>query len=140
LQEREFERLGSPRTKKLDVRVVAATHRGLEEMMLKRQFRSDLYYKLNVVPISIPALRERPEDIPFLVLHFVRQFAGEMGKTIDAIRPDAMHALRHQSAVISPRQRIQSRKNPDTECNSDCTRIASRFSPRFCEDPRPTTC
>jgi formate hydrogenlyase transcriptional activator len=112
LQEREFERLGSPRTKKLDVRVVAATHRGLEEMMLKRQFRSDLYYRLNVVPISIPALRERPEDIPFLVRHFVPQFAGKMGKTIDAIRPDAMHALRHQSAVISPRQRIQSARIP----------------------------
>src|SRR5208282_4987017 len=71
LQEREFERLGSTRTKKVDVRVVAATHRDLEEMILKKQFRSDLYYRLNVFPISIPALRERPEDIPLLVRHFV---------------------------------------------------------------------
>ena len=63
LQEREFERLGSTRTKKVDVRIVAATHRDLEEMILEKQFRSDLYYRLNVVPISIPPLRERPEEI-----------------------------------------------------------------------------
>jgi formate hydrogenlyase transcriptional activator len=95
LQEREFERLGSARTKKVDVRVIAATHCDLEGMILEKQFRSDLYYRLNVVPISIPALRERPEDIPLLVLHFVRHFAARMGKTIDRIPPDTMHALRH---------------------------------------------
>src|SRR5579863_5090555 len=73
LQEREFERLGSTRTRKVDVRIVAATHRDLEEMILEKQFRSDLYYRLNVVPISIPPLRERKEDIPPLVHHFVRE-------------------------------------------------------------------
>ena len=97
LQEREFERLGSTRTKKVDVRIVAATHRDLEEMILEKQFRSDLYYRLNVVPISIPSLRERPEDIPLLVHHFVRQAARRMNKTIDTIPSETMDALmQHQ--------------------------------------------
>src|SRR6202035_1830285 len=85
LQEREFERLGSTRTKKVDVRVVAATHRDLEEMIQEKQFRSDLYYRLNVFPISIPPLRERPEDIPLLVRHFVREAARRLHKAIDTI-------------------------------------------------------
>jgi formate hydrogenlyase transcriptional activator len=85
LQEREFERLGSTRTKRVDVRIVAATHRNLEEMIREKQFRSDLYYRLNIFPISLPPLRERREDIPLLVRHFVRQFAQRMNKTIDAI-------------------------------------------------------
>ena len=93
LQEREFERLGSTRTKKVDVRIVAATHRALEEMIVEKQFRLDLYYRLNVFPISIPPLRERPEDIPLLVRHFVRQFAQRMNKTIDAISSETMEAL-----------------------------------------------
>jgi formate hydrogenlyase transcriptional activator len=93
LQEREFERLGSTRTKKVDVRVVAATHRALEEMIVEKQFRLDLYYRLNVFPISIPPLRERPEDIPLLVRHFVQQFAQQMNKTIDAVSSETMEAL-----------------------------------------------
>jgi len=93
LQEREFERLGSTRTKKVDVRIVAATHRNLEEMISEKQFRSDLYYRLNVVPISIPPLRERPEDIPLLVRHFIRQAAQRMDKTIDTIPLETMEAL-----------------------------------------------
>jgi formate hydrogenlyase transcriptional activator len=93
LQEQEFERLGSTRTKKVNVRVVAATHRNLEEMIQDKQFRSDLYYRLNVFPISIPPLRERQEDIPLLVWHFVRQFAKRMNKTVDAISSETMQAL-----------------------------------------------
>ena len=93
LQEREFERLGSTRTKQVDVRVVAATHRNLEEMILEKQFRSDLYYRLNVVPISIPPLRERLEDIPLLVQHFVQHAARRMNKTIDTISSDTLDAL-----------------------------------------------
>ncbi len=93
LQEREFERLGSTKTKQVDVRVVAATHRDLKEMILEKQFRSDLYYRLNVFPISIPPLRERPEDIPLLVRHFVQQFAQRMNKTIEAISSETMEAL-----------------------------------------------
>jgi formate hydrogenlyase transcriptional activator len=97
LQEREIERLGSSRTKKVDVRVVAATHRNLEQMILERQFRSDLYYRLNVFPICIPALRDRPEDIPLLVRHFARKFATEMNKDIDAISYETMEALTRYS-------------------------------------------
>jgi len=93
LQEREFERLGSTRTKKVDVRVVAATHRDLEEMISKKEFRSDLYYRLNVFPISIPPLRERTDDIPLLVRHFVQEAALRMSKTIDTIPPGTMEAL-----------------------------------------------
>jgi len=93
LQEREYERLGSTRTKQVNVRVVAATHRNLEEMILEKQFRSDLYYRLNVFPITIPPLRERADDIPLLVRHFVRQFAQRMNKTVDAISPETMDAL-----------------------------------------------
>jgi DNA-binding NtrC family response regulator len=93
LQEREFERLGSTRTKRVDVRVVAATHRALEEMIVEKQFRLDLYYRLNVFPIHIPPLRERSEDIPLLVRHFVQQFAQQMNKTIDAISSETMEAL-----------------------------------------------
>jgi formate hydrogenlyase transcriptional activator len=93
LQEREFERLGSTRTKKVDVRIVAATHRNLADMIIERKFRSDLYYRLNVFPISIPALRERPEDIPLLVQHFVQKFARQMNKTIDVTSIETMEAL-----------------------------------------------
>jgi formate hydrogenlyase transcriptional activator len=93
LQEREFERLGSTRTRKVDVRVVAATHRTLEEMVVEKQFRLDLYYRLNVFPISIPPLRERPEDIPLLVRHFVQQFARHMNKTVEAISSEMLEAL-----------------------------------------------
>jgi formate hydrogenlyase transcriptional activator len=93
LQEREIERLGSTRTKIVDVRVVAATHRDLEEMIVQNQFRLDLYYRLNVFPIHIPPLRERREDIPLLVRHFVRQFAQQMHKTIEGISAETMEAL-----------------------------------------------
>jgi formate hydrogenlyase transcriptional activator len=93
LQEREFERLGSTVTRKVNVRVVAATHRSLEEMIREKQFRSDLYYRLNVFPIYIPALRERPEDVPLLVRHFVREFARRMNKNIEAISSETMEAL-----------------------------------------------
>jgi len=94
LQEREFERLGSTRTRRVDVRVVAATHRDLEGMIIEKEFRSDLYYRLNVVPIFLPPLRKRPQDIPLLVHHFVQRFAIKAGKTIDRISSDTMEALK----------------------------------------------
>jgi formate hydrogenlyase transcriptional activator len=93
VQEREFERLGSTRTQKVDIRMVAATHRNLERMISEKQFRSDLYYRLNVFPISIPPLRERPGDIPLLVQHFVQQAARKMNKVIDTIPSGTMEAL-----------------------------------------------
>jgi formate hydrogenlyase transcriptional activator len=95
LQEREFERLGSTRTQKVDVRIVAATHRDLEGMILDKQFRSDLYYRLNVFPIQVPPLRERREDIPLLVHHFVRQAARRMRRVINTIPSETMEALIH---------------------------------------------
>ena len=97
LQEREFERLGSTRTRKVDVRVIAATHCHLENMIADKLFRSDLYYRLNVFPINIPALRERPEDIPHLVRHFAQRSAQRMNKTMAMIRPETMYALTQHS-------------------------------------------
>src|SRR6202049_3622920 len=93
LQEQEFERLGSGRTHKVDVRLVAATNRDLTEMVRRKEFRSDLYYRLNVFPILLPPLRERREDIPALVTHFVETFGRRMSKKIEHIPPDTMSAL-----------------------------------------------
>jgi formate hydrogenlyase transcriptional activator len=93
LQEREFERLGSNRTKKVDIRLVAATNRDLEKMMENREFRSDLYYRLNVFPIRIPPLRERPEDIPLLVRYFTQKHGRLMNKEIESIPAAAMRKL-----------------------------------------------
>jgi formate hydrogenlyase transcriptional activator len=97
LQEQEFERLGSGRTHKVDVRLVAATNRDLVKMVLRGQFRSDLYYRLNVFPILLPALRERRQDIPALVTHFVKLFSRRMGKQVDRIPPETMAAFQWYS-------------------------------------------
>jgi len=93
LQEQEFERLGSTKTIRVDVRMVAATSRDLREMVAENKFRSDLYYRLNVFPISVPPLRERPEDIPLLVRHFTEKYARRMNKRIETITEGAMAAL-----------------------------------------------
>jgi formate hydrogenlyase transcriptional activator len=93
LQEREFERLGSTHTRKVDVRLVAATNRDLEKMIADREFRRDLFYRLNVFPIRIPPLRERREDIPLLVSYFVQKFAKQMQKKIDSVPLAAMKGL-----------------------------------------------
>jgi formate hydrogenlyase transcriptional activator len=93
LQEREFERLGSTRTTKVDVRLVAATNRDLEKMIENREFRSDLYYRLNVFPIRIPPLRERPEDIALLVRYFTQKYGRRMEKQIESIPAAAMKKL-----------------------------------------------
>ena len=93
LQEGEFERLGSPRTIKVNVRVIAATNRDLAEDIRKGRFREDLYYRLNVFPIRVPALRERPEDIPLLVWAFLEEFCSRMGKKITQVSRKTMEAL-----------------------------------------------
>jgi formate hydrogenlyase transcriptional activator len=93
LQEREFERLGSTQTKKVDVRVVAATNCDLNSLIADKKFRGDLYYRLNVFPIRIPPLRERREDIPFLVRHFTEKYARRMGKDIKTISGASLRQL-----------------------------------------------
>jgi formate hydrogenlyase transcriptional activator len=93
LQEREFERLGSSRTLRSDARLIAATNRDLHAMVDDQKFRSDLFYRLNVFPIHVPPLRDRTEDIPFLVRHFAQHFARLMKKQIDTISTETMNAL-----------------------------------------------
>src|ERR1700757_1629378 len=93
LQEQEFERLGSTRTHQVDVRLVAATHRDLTDMVRRGEFRSDLYFRLNVFPVLLPPLRERREDIPELVMHFVEKIGSRVGKKIKRISSTTMLAL-----------------------------------------------
>jgi formate hydrogenlyase transcriptional activator len=97
LQEHAFERLGSTRTQRVDVRLVAATNRELAPLVDAGQFRADLYYRLNVFPIAVPPLRQRPEDIPLLVRHFVRHYAQQLRKRIDTIPTETLDALTHDA-------------------------------------------
>jgi DNA-binding NtrC family response regulator len=93
LQEREFEPLGSERTEKVDVRVIGATNRDLRQLVTEGKFQEDLYYRLNVIPIALPPLRDRREDIPLLVEHFVRRFASSTGKPIDGVEKSVLDEL-----------------------------------------------
>jgi len=97
LQEREFERLGSTRTVKVDIRLVTATNRELSQMIASREFREDLFYRLNVFPIPLPPLRERREDIPLLVRYFTQKYARRMNRRIETIPSEAMEALTNWS-------------------------------------------
>jgi formate hydrogenlyase transcriptional activator len=97
LQEKEFERLGSSRTLRSDARLIAATNQDLSQMVERQKFRSDLYYRLNVFPILVPALRERPEDVPLLTRHFTEVFSRRMNKPITTISRETMDALVHYS-------------------------------------------
>ena len=93
LQEREFTPVGGTKAKKVDIRLIAATNKDLEKMIREETFREDLYYRLNIVPIYLPTLKERQEDIPLLAVHFLKKYAEEMGKTIKGFTPEAMEKL-----------------------------------------------
>jgi transcriptional regulator with GAF, ATPase, and Fis domain len=93
LQEKEFERLGGTRTIPIEIRLLAATNRDLTQMVGDKLFRSDLYYRLKVFPITIPPLRDRPQDVPALAEHFTQKYAREMTRRIETIPPDTMRAL-----------------------------------------------
>jgi formate hydrogenlyase transcriptional activator len=95
LQEQEFERLGSTRTIRVDVRIVAATNRDLRQMVDEQKFRSDLYYRLNVFPVTVPPLRDRAEDVPMLVRHFAQKFAQRMKRRVESIPSESMKALQN---------------------------------------------
>ena len=95
LQEQEFERLGSVQTQRVNVRVVAATNRDLMQLVSEKQFRMDLYFRLNIFPIRVPPLRERREDIPLLVKHFIAEYSSRMNRTIETIPPETMDVLTH---------------------------------------------
>ncbi|MBN2365453.1 MAG: sigma-54-dependent Fis family transcriptional regulator [Calditrichaeota bacterium] len=97
LQEGEFERVGSTETLKVDVRIIAATNKDLTDLMMKGEFRQDLYYRLNVIPIEVPPLRERKDDIPLLISHFLDKFNKQFNKNIDIIDDDAMKYLQNYS-------------------------------------------
>jgi formate hydrogenlyase transcriptional activator len=97
IQEREFERLGSSHTTRVDVRIVAATNQNLAQMVAERRFRMDLYYRLNVFPIILPPLRERPGDIRLLLAHFLRTFAQRQGKSVDYVSDHVMTAIERYS-------------------------------------------
>ena len=137
LQEREFERLGSTVTRRVNVRVVAATHRSLEEMIQEKQFRSDLYYRLNVFPIYIPPLRERPEDIPLLVRHFVEEFARRMNKSVAAISPQTMDLLTHYSwpGNIRELQNVIERSMVVYQKGNLCVKTSGSSEPPFHRSP-----
>ena len=93
LQEQEFERVGGTQTVRVQVRVIAATNRQLAEDVRRGTFRSDLFFRLNIFPIEVPPLRERPEDIPLLAQHFLREFSPRLGRRVDRIAPEALEQL-----------------------------------------------
>ncbi len=137
LREREFERLGSSRTIRTDARLVAATNRDLAEMVEAREFRADLYYRLNVFPITVPPLRERRDDIPLLVRYFVQQYARRMNRRITQYPSGGRHGGAH--ALYIGRATSASCKNFCCRAGESSFRLALPCRRRFANSkvPRP---
>jgi len=140
LQEQEFERLGSTRVIRVDVRVIGATNHDLAEMVARRQFRTDLYYRLNVFPIRVPPLRERREDIPLLVRHFVRQYAARLGRHVEHVPDLAMRALQRWDwpGNIRELQNVIERAvilSPGRNLNVPIEDLGRRWGPRTAAAP-----
>jgi formate hydrogenlyase transcriptional activator len=129
LQEREFERLGSARTVRVDVRVIAATNRDLSELITEQMFRADLFYRLNVFPITLPPLRDRREDIPSLVRHFVRNAAARMQRPILTIPDEAMQTLIDHDWPGNVRE-LQNVIERGVILSEDCTLRVPRLPPK----------
>jgi formate hydrogenlyase transcriptional activator len=138
LQEKEFERLGSTRTITTDVRIVAATNRDLEKLVASGQFRSDLFYRLHVFPITVPPLRERREDIPLLVQYFLSKFAHRMKKNIEMVAPEGMQALSRYSWPGNIRELEHVIERAVILCNAAVLKIPA-FEPVAAEARLPST-
>ena len=134
IQENEFERLGGTKTIKVDVRVIAATNRNLKQEVETGEFREDLWYRLNVYPINVPSLRQRKEDIPLLVEHFVRRFAKKAGKTISEISPRAMQMLQAHSWPGNVRELANVIERAVIHTSGSVLQLVDRFEPVREED------
>ena len=129
IQEGEFERLGSPRTIKIDLRIIAATNRNLEEAIKNGRFRADLFYRLNVFPITIPPLRQRKEDIPRLVNHFIAKFNKKMGKRIETVSVGTMNALQEYHWPGNVRELESVIERAVITSQGPALQVLDRFSP-----------
>ena len=140
LQEQQFERVGGGETIRTDVRVIAATNRDLEQLIAAGRFRSDLYYRLKVCTIRLPPLRERNEDLPLLVMHFLRRFGSELGKDTYGITPEAMDELRRHPWPGNVRELQSVLKQALVETNSPILAsesLAPTITPRRPSAPAP---
>jgi len=138
LQDQEFERLGSSRTQRVNVRIVAATHRDLAEMVERNEFRSDLYYRLNVFPISVPPLRNRRDDIPNLILHFTQVFSKRMRRQIDCIPDPTMNAFVEYDWPGNVRELQNMVERAVIRSNDGClANPLPQVPPRCCQESKP---
>ncbi|NTV15217.1 MAG: sigma 54-interacting transcriptional regulator [Desulfobulbaceae bacterium] len=134
IQDGEFERLGSPRSIKVDVRIIAATNRNLEEEISNGRFRADLFYRLNVFPITIPPLRQRKEDIPILVNHFVAKFNKKMGKKIESVSKDTLDLLHAYHWPGNVRELESTMERAVIVSNGNTLQVLDRFC--TCDQPQ----
>src|SRR4029453_9889428 len=130
IQEGEFERLGSSKTIEVDVRIIAATNRNLKMAVEQGAFREDLWYRLNVFPITVPPLRDRKEDIPGLVEHFVRRFSQKVGKEISSISPGCLRILQDYAWPGNVRELANTLERAVINTNGTVLRIVDHFEKR----------